>query len=113
MIHIFFAYVVIIIHILIILFAFIGCILPIQFVQYHIFVFPIIYIQWKLNNQKCILNDIEYTLLNNTHDTLWRTITKYIHTLNIKDDEITYILLVLFTIPCVISLVRIFMYYKK
>ena len=70
------------IHVLIITFAIFGCFLPLKYVKYHLFMFPIIYLQWELSNQKCIITELEI-LLDNTKEPLWTNIQNYINTNNI------------------------------
>jgi len=116
-----FAYIVTIIHIIIIVYTIFGCFLPINYLMYHILMLPIIYIQWELNDQRCILTDIESYLLNmnnmnntNINDTntaLWPIIQKYINKYcHLTDNNISIILLLILLIGFIISLLRIHKY---
>ena len=112
------AYIVTIIHIIIILFTIFGCVLPINYLMYHILMLPIIYIQWELNDQRCILTDFESYLLNmnNTNNALWPRIQKYINKYcHLTDNNISIIFLVILIIGFIISFLRInkFNIYKK
>ena len=79
---------------------------------------PIIYIQWELNDQRCILTDIESYLLhmdntnnNDTNTALWPIIQKYINKYcHLTDNNISIIFLVILIIGFIISLLRIYKY---
>jgi len=94
------------VHVLIIIFAIFGCFLPLIYVKYHLFMFPIIYIQWKLTNQKCIMTELEI-LLDNTKEPLWTNIQNYLNNVNLSNDKITIIFLLLLIIGFSISCLRI------
>ena len=96
------------IHVLIISFALFGCFLPFTYVKYHLFMFPIIYTQWELTNQKCIITQLEI-LLDNTKEPLWTSIQKYINSFNITNDQVTIIFLLLLIIGFSISFLRFFL----
>ncbi len=68
--------------------------------------FPIIYIQWKLTNQKCIMTELEI-LLDNTKEPLWTNIQNYLNNVNLSNDKITIIFLLLLIIGFSISCLRI------
>ena len=82
------------VHVLIIIFAIFGCFLPLIYVKYHLFMFPIIYIQWKLFNQKCIMTELEI-LLDNTKEPLWNFIQNYLNSVNLSNDTITIVFLLI------------------
>jgi hypothetical protein len=98
------------IHVLVITFTLFGCFLPLKYLKYHLFMFPIIYTQWQLNNQKCILNDFE-SYFNNNSEPLWTDIQKYINTYNISNDQVTIIFLLLLISGFSISCVRLYKNY--
>jgi len=94
-------------HVLIITFAIFGCFLPLKYIKYHLFMFPIIYTQWVLSNQKCIMTELEL-LLDNTKEPLWTNIQKYINSFNITNDQVTIIFLLLLIFGFSISCVRLY-----
>ncbi len=94
-------------HVLIITFAIFGCFLPLEYVKYHLFMFPIIYTQWELTHQKCIMTELEI-LLDNTKEPLWTNIQKYINSYNINNDQVTLIFLLLLIFGFSISCVRLY-----
>ena len=107
MIHLFFAYIIASIHVCIIAFAVFGCAFPLIYVKYHILMFPIIYLQWEINNHRCMLTDVESYLLQDTHEPLWPIMQKYINTFDISNDQITIVILVVLISSFVISCVRL------
>ena len=101
------------VHTLIVFFALFGCFLPLNYIKYHLFMFPIIYIQWKLNNNRCILTDIECVFLHTSQKPLWENIQTYINTYNINNDQITIIFLVILITGFIISSLRLYNAYTK
>jgi hypothetical protein len=50
------------IHILISIFMVVGFLMPDSFLFYYLLSWPCVYLQWQLNNNNCILTQIEYYL---------------------------------------------------
>jgi hypothetical protein len=50
------------IHKLIVFFLLFGWLLPIKYIHLHIIAVPIILVHWQLNNNKCIVTEIEHYL---------------------------------------------------
>ena len=48
-----------ILHIIVVIFGFIGFLLPKEYLIYHLLLFPIIIIQWLINRNKCIISQVE------------------------------------------------------
>ena len=48
-----------VLHILVVLFGFLGCFLPKKYLIYHLLLWPIILIQWLLNKNKCVISQAE------------------------------------------------------
>ena len=46
-------------HIIIVIFGFLGFLLPKKYLIYHLILFPIILIQWLINKNKCIISQVE------------------------------------------------------
>lgn len=51
-------------HVVIAIFFILGAFLPKKYLIFFIFGWPLMYLQWILNNNKCLLTDIEYWLAN-------------------------------------------------
>ena len=51
-----------IIHRLLVYFMMFGFIIPHKYLFLHIITFPFVYLHWQLNNDKCILTELEYKL---------------------------------------------------
>jgi hypothetical protein len=58
-----------------------GFLLPINFIHIHTIFLPMVFLYWKLNDDKCILTEIEYKLIN----------IDYVDTENILDTTNTLI----------------------
>lgn len=54
-------------HSLIVLFLFWGFLLPKKYLVYHLIAWPIVWLHWQLNNQRCILTEWEFKL-RGVHD---------------------------------------------
>ena len=95
------------VHILIILFAIFGCFAPLIYLKYHLFMFPIIYIQWKFT-QKCIMTELEI-FLDNTKKPLWTNIQNYLNSVStfLSNDKITIVFLLLLITGFNISFLRL------
>jgi hypothetical protein len=48
------------IHILVFIFSIVGFIMPEPFLFYFLFVWPAIYLHWQINDNNCILSDLEH-----------------------------------------------------
>ena len=92
------------VHILIIIFAIFGCFLPLIYLKYHLFMFPIIYIQWEITNQKCIMTELE--LLLDTKEPLWTNIQNYLNNF-LSNDKITMVFLLLLITGFSISFLKL------
>ena len=57
-------YLVILLHKLIVYFTIFGWLMPIKYVKMHLLCFPLILIHWQLNDNKCILTQLEHHLKN-------------------------------------------------
>lgn len=77
------------IHDILIIIVLIGwLILPKKYLFYYLFISPIIFIHWKMNNNKCILSEWMYKLLdkeNKSHETSYSVI--FMSKLGIKLSE--------------------------
>ena len=51
-------------HLVIMLFLTLGALLPKKYLIYFIFGWPLMYLQWILNDNKCFLTEFEYWLAN-------------------------------------------------
>ncbi len=93
-----------------------GFLLPRKYLYLYIIAWPIVYIHWQLNNNKCILTEIEYKLQNkkNTptankdHD--FPFINKMLNEWNIylSNNQIHYLIFFILTITWIIGLIRFF-----
>ena len=52
--------IVIFIHILVSIFMVIGFLFPTKFLFYFLFLWPAVYLHWQINDNRCILSDLEY-----------------------------------------------------
>ena len=58
------------IHILLIIFFFAGAFIPKKYLILFIFTWPLLYLHWQTNNNKCIFTEIEYWLDDNEEEVL-------------------------------------------
>jgi hypothetical protein len=52
------------VHVVSALFLTLGALLPKKYLIYFIFGWPLLYLQWILNDNKCLLTQVEYWLAN-------------------------------------------------
>lgn len=106
-------------HILVALFMAIGFLFPSNFLFYFLFLWPGIYLQWQINNNRCILTDLEYYLDGKTpppgNNYEFPFIKKQLANLNIQlknDMQIYYFLIYGLTVFWIIGFIR-YMYNRK
>ena len=51
-----------VIHRIVVYFMVFGFILPKKYLKFHLLTYPLIWLHWKLNNNKCFLTELEYKL---------------------------------------------------
>jgi hypothetical protein len=56
---------IILIHKIIVFFMISGFLIPKKYLFFYVIMWPSVYLSWQLNNNKCILTQIEYYLDNN------------------------------------------------
>lgn len=107
------------IHKLFLFFIIFGVFLPEKYLFYYIITFPIVYIHWKLNNNYCILTQLEYMIDNKpyppTIDKNHPFIKSIFDELNIKisSSELHNTILYGYNILWLIGIIRYFRLYKK
>lgn len=52
------------VHNLIVLFVVFGAFCPKKYLKYFLFVWPIIFIHWQMNSNRCVLTELEYWIEN-------------------------------------------------
>lgn len=60
------------IHKLVVYFSFLGFLLPKKYLIYHLFAYPLLRVHWKLNNNRCILTELEYKLKNMNNPPIYK-----------------------------------------
>jgi hypothetical protein len=107
------------IHILVSLFLAFGFIMPEPFLFYFLFTWPAIYLHWQINDNRCILTDLEYYLdgkeqaPKNNYE--FPFVKKQLAKINIKptnDMQIYYFFIYGMTTFWIIGLIR-YMYSRK
>ena len=116
----FFKKVVYFIHKLFVYFLVLGVFLPEKYLFYYIIAWPITYIHWQFNDNRCILTELEYFLddkpypptINKDHD--FPFIKSILEKLNIKmsNSELHYTSIYCNTILWLIGVIRYFRLYK-
>ncbi len=109
-------YLIIIIHKLFVYFMILGFLLPRKYLYLFLISWPLVYIHWNLNNNKCILTEWEYKLknikdvpiVNKDHD--FPFINKMLNEWNIylSNNQIHYLIISLLTITWTIGLIRFY-----
>jgi hypothetical protein len=56
---------IILIHKIIVFFMIFGFLIPKKYLLFFIIMWPSVYLSWQLNNNKCVLTEIEYYIDNN------------------------------------------------
>lgn len=109
-----------IIHRIIVYFILFGFLLPINFIHIHTIFLPMVYLYWKLNNDSCILTEIEYKLKNIDHENtqnelnypfIKKIFSEFGFTLTNKQMD-KFITIYLITV-WFISIILLIKYYKK
>lgn len=112
---------IVLIHKLIVYLMLFGFLLPQKYLYLHLIAWPAVYLHWQLNNDKCFLTELEYTLKDIEYDKIpkskddhdfpfMRRIFNDDLGLQLTDLQIhTYILKYL-TIVWFVSLIRIMFY---
>ena len=105
-----------VIHILVIIFGLFGFLLPKKYLILHLLMWPIVLIHWLKNNDKCIISQIEKSLIESDGGKKkFKSFSTRIFNLigfdldyNIREDrrQVKYMNMTIFTISWVISLVR-------
>jgi hypothetical protein len=108
------------IHTLIVFFLSWGFLLPKKYLIYHLFAWPIVWLHWQLNNQRCILTEWEFKLrgiddaqiikVTENDSPFMRKLYKMIFgdKKSISNETLHYSIIILFTLAWIISLIRIF-----
>jgi len=120
MIRKFFKKVVYLIHKLFVYFLILGAFLPKKYLFYYIIAWPITYIHWQFNKQRCILTQLEYFIDNKAfppkvyEDNDFPFMKSIFDELNIKmsNSEIHYMVMYGNTIFWLIGVIRYFRLYK-
>ena len=90
-----------------------GCFLPKQFLIYHVFLWPLIFLHWCMNDGKCILTTFEFKLGDTSLDSgdTWPSVrqnmSKFIDMTRISDENLKIFLYVVWTLSWGLSLARI------
>jgi hypothetical protein len=114
---------VIVLHKIIVYFIIFGCLLPKKYLPFHLASWPIVYIHWKLNDNKCILTQLEHWLKDGTSmkdapkigekrddDFYFTKKTLGNLSINLSDEDIDNLVYLVFSISWLISFYR---YTKK
>lgn len=112
-----------IIHKIIVYFMLFGFLLPINFVYIHSITWPIVYLHWKFNNDKCILTEMEYKLKNIEYNHIPKTsedhdfpfMRKLFSELgiNLNNQQIDKFIIKYLTIVWIISIIIIIIHHRK
>ena len=98
-----------------------GCFLPYKYLVYHQFLWPIIYIHWKTNKNKCMITQLESYLKNteaptvNKHDgNDAKFITKFFRDwgIHLKPRDLHKLTMLIFVVSLIITLVRLYIIKK-
>jgi len=101
-----------------------GCLLPPEYLWIHLLLWPIVYIHWQFNDNKCCITQLELYLKNNTiedaptveqdHSNEYYFLRKFLadYNLDLTNEEMHIGTNILFTTSWLISLIR-FLTYKK
>lgn len=109
--------IIVLFHKLLVYFMLFGFVLPKKYLYLHIMTWPIVYLHWQINNDKCFLTELEYKLKgipyksvpnsSNDHDyPFMRRIFGDIG-LNLTNEQIHSFILKYLTLAWAISLIRI------
>ena len=103
-------------HKLLVYFMFFGCILPPKYLPLHIALWPIVYVHWQFNNNKCILTELELKMrgikkipsVENDHGSDYYFMKKILSDMNISltDHQMKYMTYILFTVSWLVSIKR-------
>ncbi len=111
--------IVIFVHILVALFMVVGFLFPSNFLFYFLLVWPTVYFQWQINENRCILTDLEYYLDGKTpppgNNYEFPFVKKQLANLNIQiknDMQIYYFFIYLLTVFWIIGFIR-YIIFKK
>jgi hypothetical protein len=110
-----------IIHKLLVYFMFFGVLLPEKYLLYFVITWPFIYIHWQLNNNRCILTELEYYLdnkpypptIDKDHDYPFMKSVLGDFGISMDDENIHYGVMYGLTILWIIGMIRYFKLYKK
>lgn len=110
---------VIIVHKLLVYFITFGCILPVKYLPFHLIMWPIVYIHWKLNDNKCVLTQLEQWVKDGTSmkdvrkvgekrdcDFYFAKKTLNDYSITVTDDDIDKLIYIIFSISWLISFYR-------
>lgn len=108
------------IHKLLVYFMFFGVFLPERLLIYFLITWPLIYLHWQLNNNRCILTELEYFIDNKPYpptvdkDHDYPFMRSVLADFNIKvpDEQIHYGVLFGLTAIWIVGVVRYFRVYK-
>jgi hypothetical protein len=100
---------------------FFGCFLPKKYLPFHLLSWPLVYLHWKTNNNKCVISQIEYKLKYNTtinsptsdnHDDDYYFMKKIFKDIgaDFSNKQLSYLTYSLFTISWIISFFRYFIF---
>jgi hypothetical protein len=87
-----------------------GFILPKQYLLYHLLSFPIIYLHWMTNNNKCILSELEHYLKGTKYDNESYEYVKKLYSelgFNIPKNKVSLVFYTHLGISFVISIFRL------
>jgi hypothetical protein len=102
------------IHGLFVLFLFFGFLLPKKYLLLHLVTWPLVWLHWQLNNQKCILTEWEFNLrdepiphIKDNHSPFMKKFFRITLGRNISNESIYYLTNIGFTIAWLITLLRL------
>lgn len=116
--------IIVILHKLLVYFMFFGCFLPAKYLPFHLVAWPLVYLHWIMNNNKCALTQLELKLrtgdsnnaptVDKDHDGDYYFMKKLLADFNLelRDDQMASFTYGIFTVSWIISLIR-YVNYKK
>ena len=105
-------------HKILVYFIAFGCFLPVKYLPYHLAIWPIVYIHWKFNNNKCVLTQLEAWMRDGTcmddapkigvQDDDFQFTRKVLSSLNITltNEDLDKFIYVVFSVSWIISFYR-------
>lgn len=108
-------------HQFIVYFIVLGVFLPSKYLIYYIPFWPLVYLHWKFNSNRCFLTELEYWIeskpfpstVNNDHNYPFiRSMTGKLFD-KLTNDQLHQLVITLFTLTWFIGLIRYYFYITK